>query len=492
MSTEEPARESLETQRLRRRVDRERRARLEAEKIAERFTRAAHHDPLTGLANRTHMLDRLRAALARDPQRCGHVGLLFLDLDAFKQVNDRYGHQVGDAYLQVVAVRLREAARAADTVARLGGDEFVVLCDWTGAADDVHQLAVRVQHSLAEPSVVEGHELTLRASIGIRLARPGETAEHVLRDADAAMYAAKARGGGRAVVHDQRMLPAWGHEALGHEPLGHEPLGPRSGLAVDLLAAIEAAEVGVWFQPVVRLADGAFVGVEALARWRHPTRGLVPPEEFVPVATAAGMIGRLDRLALGGACRQAAAWRFGSRGLGVSVNAAVETLEDSAYVRHVTRTLHACGLAPDALTLEITERTLISDNPVLHDNLATLRADGVRLAIDDFGQEYSSFAYLRRLRVDVLKIDRSFVTGVGTVARDDALLAALVGVARALGLRTVAEGVETPVQAAALCRLGADEAQGWHFGAPAAAPLQALPRQAAVAADTLAACPPAG
>ncbi len=438
--------------RLRRRLDREREARLEAEAIAERFTRAATHDPLTGLANRGQLLDRLDQALLRRPCLAGQVGVLFVDLDDFKQVNDRHGHHAGDAVLRTVGERLRAVARASDSVGRLGGDEFVVLCDWAGSLEEVLRLADRVQQALAAPVRLGEVDMELRASIGVRLAVPGETAERVLRDADAAMYAAKAAGKGRAALHDGTTL---------------DHVARRSPLAAALAVALDQDAVDVWFQPVVRLTDGTLTGVEALARWHHPDRGFIPPDEFVLVAEAHGLIGQLDRNALRRACRYAAAAGFGARDLTLSVNASVPTLEDPGYVRDVTRTLRGAGLSPRSLTVEITERSLAGDNPVLHENLAGLRALGVRLAIDDFGQEYSSFAYLRRLPVDVLKIDRSFIAGVGLVARDEALVGAIVGVARALGMRTIAEGVETTTQAAALRHLGADQAQGWHFGRPA-------------------------
>lgn len=441
-------------QRLRRRVERERAARLEAEAIAERFTRAATHDPLTGLANRAHILERLDLAIERhNPQR-HHVGVLFVDLDDLRAVNDRHGYDIGDELIKVVAERLVGATRTADTVARLGGDEFVVVCDYASSVDEVQQIAQRVLHVVAEPVRLRGLDLSVTASVGVRIATPGETADGLLRDADAAMYHAKTTGKGRAA-------------SLGGPTFAHERR--RSALESDLAEALRTDQLTVWLQPVVRLGDRTVTAAEALARWRHPHRGVVPPTEFVPLAEATGLIVDLDRLAFAKACRHAVLADFEGAGIGIRTNAAVETLQEPAYVREVTRTLRSYGLSTRMLTIEITERSLATDSPILHENLASLRAQGVSLAIDDFGQAYSSFAYLRRLPLDALKIDSSFVSGVGVLARDEAIVSAIVAVAKALGMSTVAEGVETEVQADTLTELGVDEAQGWFFGVPAPA-----------------------
>lgn len=444
-------------ERLRRRLARERAARVEAESIAERFTRAALHDPLTGLANRANMLDRLDVLLR--PGRQGAVGagvgLLFLDLDDFKQVNDRYGHAVGDEYLKAVSARLVEAARSSDLVSRIGGDEFVVVCEYVVSASDLSALADRLRAALEAPCDVAGHAIGVSASIGIRLARCGETAEKVLRDADAAMYAVKSAGKSGAQLYD---------------PETAQRAATSSALRHDLARAVRERGLTVAYQPVVRLSDGAVAGAEALIRWRHPELGMVPPDEFIPLGEASGLVVDIDRFTLQTACLQAATWSFDERGMVLSVNAAIESLEDPEYVRDVSRVLRQTGLSPRSLTVEITERSLASDSAVLAENLASLRGLGVGLAIDDFGTEYSSFAYLRRLPVDILKIDRSFVSGVGTSARDEALVAAMVAVAKALGMRTVAEGIETGLQAEELVALGVDQGQGWHYaGAMAAA-----------------------
>lgn len=444
--------EADEIRRLRRRLSRERTARLEAEAIAERFTRDALHDPLTGLANRVLFLDRLEIALDRAARLGSLIGVLFLDLDDFKVVNDSLGHQAGDALLQEVARRLSSVCRGADVVARLGGDEFVMLCEDAGRVEVVQGVADRIVSVLGAPLNVSGHVLRPRASIGIRMAGGPDAADAVLRDADFAMYAAKRRGTGRAAVFDGR---------------ARVDSVARLHSEVELRQALRGGEVEAWYQPVVDLVTGAVVGVEALARWRHPTRGLLPPVEFIPLAEQIGLIGELDRQMLVAAARQAASWASTEdRQLTLNVNVSAGELDDPALTIRVESVLRDAGLPSAALCLEITESVLVGDRAPVLGNLRGLRDLGVRLAIDDFGTAYSTFSYLQRLPIDVLKIDRSFVVGVGSVARDDAIVAGIVAMARALGLETVAEGVETAAQAAAIASLGVDRGQGWFFGYP--------------------------
>lgn len=445
--------------RLERRLERERRARLEAESIAERFTREALHDPLTGLANRALFMDRLELALDRASRVGSLVGLLFLDLDRFKLVNDSLGHGIGDELLREVGRRLTRLVRSTDVVARLGGDEFVVLVEDARSADGLEDLAQRIETRLAQPVVLGGHELGMPASIGIRLARSGETADAVLRDADAAMYVAKDKATGRHVMFtaDTRTRTM-----------------ARVELESDLRRALSGSgsEITAHFQPIVDLRTGAVSGAEALARWNPPGRASIAPDVFIPVAEETGLVRRLGARMLVQACRQAVSWGFGP-GNTMSVNVSVTELEDVGLVERVGAALEVSGLAPAALCLEITERLYLSDDETVHTNLAALRELGVRLAIDDFGVEYASMSYLKRLPIDVLKIDRSFVAGLGRDDRDEAIVAAIATMAHSLDLRAIAEGVETAGQADVLRRLGIDAAQGWHWAA--AMPADAWP-----------------
>ena len=437
--------------RLRARADRERRARLEAETIAERFARDALHDPLTGLANRALLLDRLDLALARAERLDSRVGLLFLDLDGFKAVNDSLGHGAGDRLLIALAGRLSSLVRGTDLVARLGGDEFVLLCEDVHDEAALTTLADAVATAAADLRLLDGRQVDVTASIGVRLAVGGERADVVLRDADVAMYEAKTAGRSRWVVFDT---------------LNRTRASSRTDLEAELRRGVAAAEFTAWYQPVVNMQTGEVTGAEALIRWQHPTRGLVMPDAFILVAEECGLIGQLGAQMLAMACRQAAAWDFARVGRMMHVNTSARELSTHGFPAAVSAILDAAGLAPGTLCLEITERQLVDEHPLVQRNLDELRGLGVALAIDDFGTEYASFSYLRRLPVDVLKIDRSFVTDIADVARDAAIVAGIVAMARALGVRTVAEGVETVEQARALRRAGVDEAQGWLFGRP--------------------------
>ena len=432
--------------RSRTRAARERRARLEAEAVAERFSRDALHDPLTGLANRTLLLDRLDLALAGADRGAGRVGLLFLDLDGFKTVNDKLGHSAGDRLLVEVARRLRAVVRARDVVARLGGDEFVVLCEDVADEAALTRLADAVSTVTREPLVLSGRRVSVTSSTGVRLASGGERADVVLRDADAAMYDAKTGGRSRWAVFDTRSRVRTVEHA---------------GLEADLARGVARREFDTWYQPVVDLRTGRVTGAEALVRWQHPERGLLLPGGFIPAAEACGLIGQIGAQVLAAACRQAADWGFVRDGRGMHVNTAAVELSTHGFPETVAAVLLASGVAPRTLCLEITERQMVDDDPLVQRNLEQLRRLGVALAIDDFGTEYASFSYLRRLPVDVLKIDRSFVVDVADTARDSAIVAGIVAMARALGIRTVAEGVETVEQARALREVGVDEAQGW-------------------------------
>ena len=443
--------------RLTRRLDRERRARAEAEAIAEQVTRFALHDALTGLPNRVQLLDLLVVALDRAGRRGRRLGVLFVDLDDFKIVNDSLGHAFGDQLLQQVAGRLASSVRPVDVVARLGGDEFVVVYDDILDEAQCLSYAERLQAALAEPFVVGGTAIAVRASIGVRIAASTERPEALLRDADAAMYAAKHAGKGRAVLYDDVM---------------RQRNQDRLALENDLRSALADGKIMACFQPVVDLRSGSVVGAEALARWHHPTRGQVRPDVFVAVAERTELILELGACILRQACQQAADWGFGAAPQQVmNVNVSARELADDTLVSRVIAALGDAELPPSALCLEITERQLVADSGVVRENLRALHELGVELAIDDFGVEYASLATLRRLPVTILKLDRSFISSLdhshrATDSRDRAVVEAITAMARAFGLRTVAEGVETEEQALTLLALGADHAQGWLF-APA-------------------------
>jgi diguanylate cyclase (GGDEF)-like protein len=442
------------------------RRRLEAE-----LTHQAYHDALTGLANRARFSERVGVALARPGRRPEEVAVLFLDVDHFKAVNDSLGHEAGDVLLRAVAQRLLEATRGSDTVARLGGDEFAVLLENVRTDHDAVIVAERILAAM-RPGVALGRPdaegdgaraVRVGTSVGIARARGGEEADALLRHADLAMYTAKRDGRGRFALF---------------EPAMHAAAVERLELDADLRASLERLEAApsrasdggdghdfhLVYQPVVELATGRVVAAEALLRWRHAQRGLVPPAVFIPVAEETGLIGSLGRWVLEAACRQAAAW--GDRGPVVSVNLSGRQLDDPALVAGVEGALAAAGLAPRRLTLEITESVVMRRTDATLERLRALKALGVRLAIDDFGTGYSSLSYLQRFPVDVLKIDKSFVDGVASEAHDAALARTIVALGTTLGLRTVAEGIETEDQQAALLALGCTYGQGYFFARP--------------------------
>ena len=355
-------------------------------------------DGLTGLANRGILVDRLRAAIAAGRR----AGVLFLDLDDFKLVNDGFGHAAGDRLLADVARRLSLAVRPLDVVARLGGDEFGVLCEDLADERDVLMVAARLRDALAEPFDVAGRRRHVRASIGCRLLAPGEVepedaADVLLRDADVAMYQAKEAGKDRVEVFSAATRAG---------------ILQRVELEADLRRAIEADELEVHYQPHVDLVTQRIVGVEALARWTHPERGPVSPAEFIPVAERSGLIIPLGDRVVEVACRDAARWRAaGVERLALSVNVAVQQLSVAAFAERVGACLRAAGLAPSDLCVEVTEGTLMDTDGAGRSTLEALRALGVYVAIDDFGTGYSSLSYLKRLPVEVLKVDRGFVNG---------------------------------------------------------------------------------
>ncbi|HEY8489573.1 MAG TPA: EAL domain-containing protein [Dehalococcoidia bacterium] len=422
--------------------------------LEEQLTHQAFHDPLTGLANRALFRDRVEHALARSGRYGKGVAVLFLDLDGFKTVNDSLGHAAGDQMLVAVAGRLRASLRPADTAARLGGDEFAVMLEEAGEEEAV-RAARRILETLRSPFTLQGKEVFVGASIGIAVAAGGrDGADEVLRNADVAMYAAKGRGKGRYEIF---------------EPGMHARAVARLNLEADLRRAIQREEFSLFYQPVVSLADGRVVGVEALLRWRHPTRGLVPPGDFVPFAEETGLILPIGQWVLEEACRQTRRWqeaRPDAPSLMASVNLSARQLQHGGLVEQVMRALDGAGLRPEHLVLEITESVVMSDAEATIRRLRQLKELGVLIAIDDFGTGYSSLSYLRRFPIDVLKIDKSFVDGVGSAADESALASAIIGLGHTLRLQTVAEGIEEPGQVAELRALGCDLGQGFYFAPP--------------------------
>ena len=419
----------------------------------EKLAHLAVHDPLTGLPNRILLVDRIEVALARRARRAQVVAALFCDLDGFKDVNDSYGHHVGDEVLKAVATRLGIASRASDTVGRIGGDEFVILCE------DVEDtaafgLASRIVASLAEPFDVGGHQISLSASIGVAFARSDEPGE-LLRNADAAMYLAKQRGRNRVELFDEHL---------------RKVAADRIKLIADLRHAVERDQLRVHYQPVFSLDGENLVGVEALVRWQHPRRGLLQPNDFIPAAESANLIGELGAWVLRTACRQAATWGLAGPGggaLGMAVNVSARQLAaGSGFVQLVADAVQEAGIDPAALILEVTESVVMDDARATLSIMTELKQLGVQLAIDDFGTGYSSLVYLKRFPVDRLKIDRTFVSGLGRNPDDSAIVASVVGLAHAVGIVAVAEGVETGDQLVALQDLGCTFGQGFIWSEP--------------------------
>jgi diguanylate cyclase (GGDEF)-like protein len=421
-------------------------------RAVEEAVHEALHDSLTGLPNRSLFLDRMRHALARAERAEGPAAVLFCDLDGFKTVNDSLGHRAGDRLLVLVAERLAGCLRPGDTIARIGGDEFAVLLEELREPGDAARAAQRLLDALEAPFEVRDRELYMSASIGI--AAGSDDAETLLRDADLAMYRAKSRGKGRYAVY---------------EPSMHTAIVDRLELEFDLKRAIEREELVVVYQPVFSLVSGAVTGVEALVRWRHPTRGIVMPESFVPLAEESGLIGDLGRWVLRKACHQGALWRAkypGHPGLAIGVNISGVQLREPGLVQEVADALAESQLEATGLTLEITETALMGSFDEAIEEMDALKALGVDLAIDDFGTGYSSLRYLRRLPLDVMKIEQSFVDGIGRPGEEPDLLRAIIDIARIFRLRVVAEGIERPEQRARLVELGCELGQGHLLAEP--------------------------
>jgi diguanylate cyclase (GGDEF)-like protein/PAS domain S-box-containing protein len=429
-------------------------ARKEAEAALEH---RALHDPVTGLANRALFRDRLEHALARRASEETDVAVLFCDLDGFKLVNDTIGHDAGDEMLRIAAGRFANSVRPIDTLARIGGDEFAVLVESDGdLLTEADAIAARLLEAMAQPVEIRGVPMIVTTSIGIAVASGHDDGDHpddLLRDADTAMYGAKAAGRNRAVRYDPSMRAA----VLTH-----------AQLRTDLRLAVERNELAMRYQPIVELASGRVAGFEALLRWDHPTRGMLDPDDFVPIAEETGAIVEVGEWALRTACRDAHRW--GSTGAGplpsVSVNVSGHQLVRPEFVDEVSRALVDSGLPAPSLLIEITESTLVEHTEQVAARLRALKAIGVRIAIDDFGVGQSSLAYLREFPVDVIKLDRSFVATIADPEHVPALIGGLLELARTLDLRSLAEGIETPAQREALAREGCELGQGFLFARP--------------------------
>jgi len=428
----------------------------ELEESREHFRHAAFHDALTGLPNRSLFTDHLRVALRRAHQNEKYLfGVLFLDLDRFKNINDSLGHPCGDELLKLVARRLEACIRQTDMVARFGGDEFAILLDAIQDASDAVRVAEKVQEAISAPFKLVSHEAITTASIGVALSTSGYIeAEDIIRDADTAMYRAKDRGKARCEIFDTAM---------------HTRAVTLLRLESDLRRALEKDELCVYYQPIVSLASGELHGFEALVRWQHPERGIVSPDDFVPLAEETGLILPIGLRVLWDACNQLRKWQqysLSNRDLIMSVNLSGKQLMQPDLIERIEEVLHESQINPWHLKLEITE-TVVMENPELAAvTLAKLRSLGVRLSIDDFGTGYSSLSYLNRFPVDTLKIDRSFVTSMNAADENLQIVKTIVTLAGNLGMQVVAEGVETEEQLEQLRSLKCQYGQGFFFSKP--------------------------
>ncbi len=416
----------------------------------------ATHDALSGLPNRALLLDRVGQALARRARLGEPVALLFVDLDRFKLINDTLGHDVGDVALAQVAQRLQRCVRDCDTVGRFGGDEFVVVCE---GGDELvaHEIGERIAEAMREPIDLGVHQRVLTASVGIALATELHgRAEDLLRDADAALYEAKDRGRARSEVFNVATAAR---------------LQQRVEVEQDLRRAIDLDEFTLHYQPQIDMVEGRVVGAEALVRWNHPRRGLVAPNDFIPIAEESGLIGLIDRYALFEACRQLQEWRSTLRcpPHTLSINLSGHDFADPGIVDTIAAALARFELEPRMLSIELTESVLMTGSESTLEALRAIRDLGCFIAADDFGTGYSSLASLKQLPVEILKIDQSFVDGLGVEPGDTAIVASIMSLAHAMGLHVVAEGVETSVQARELQALGCTVAQGFLYARPMAA-----------------------
>ncbi|HEX2195384.1 MAG TPA: EAL domain-containing protein [Actinomycetota bacterium] len=424
------------------------------EALQEQLAHQAFHDHLTGLANRALLRERLEHALARVARSREPLAMMFIDLDEFKGVNDSLGHDVGDELLKAVAARLRESVRPADTIARLGGDEFAILLEGMFSASEAPRVAERIIRTFTTPFDIDGHPVSIGASIGLALKEGKDGTEELLGNADVAMYAAKARGRGCYEVYRPELRLA---------------RTERIRRELDLQSAVARSEFVVEYQPIVDMETGEMSGAEALLRWSHPTKGIVPPADFVELAEETGLIVPLGLWVLREACRHGAGWKKAhpaAAPLKVSVNLSVRQFQEPDLVQQVADTLEVTRFPASDLVLEITESVFLNDSPQTLATIEGLKSLGVTIAIDDFGTGYSSLSYLRTFPIDILKIDRSFIDGIDRGVEDAALARAIVQIGENLNLRIVAEGIETPEQLSEVRRLGCHEGQGFFLGVP--------------------------
>jgi diguanylate cyclase (GGDEF)-like protein/PAS domain S-box-containing protein len=432
----------------------------ERKALEEQLRQLAFHDPLTLLANRTLFKDRVQHALTLRQRGSRTVAVLFLDLDNFKTINDSLGHDAGDRLLQAVAQRIVKNTRTSDTVARLGGDEFAILLERVSSPKEVEEVAASLIEKLGLPFALNAAEVRVAASIGIAFSTSAAGTESLLSNADIAMYHAKAAGKNRYAVFEPQM---------------QDVLHERLRLEADIGRALNQGEFFLEYQPIVDLGTGSLLGVEALVRWRHPEAGVLMPSRFIPVAEECGQIVRLGRWVLMEACRALRSWRgcvAGGGGLRVSVNISGRHLQHGALLQDVADALERSGLEPPNLVIELTESTIMYNTDATLQHLQQLKALGVRLAIDDFGTGYSSLSYLHRFPIDILKIDRSFISRLTNSENGPELARAVITLGDTLGLDTVAEGIELEPQVSALLELGCVAGQGFLFAK--AGPLEAL------------------
>jgi diguanylate cyclase (GGDEF)-like protein len=424
----------------------------ERKRSDEELTFLATHDVLTGLPNRKLILDRTEQLLARSRRNQSPVAAVFIDLDNFKLINDTLGHGVGDELLCAVTARLQGAVRETDTLGRLGGDEFVVVAEEVSLAAGPELIAERLLEALGEPFVLAAGKARLKvtASIGVA-AGARSTADELLRDADIAMYRAKCNGKDRYVAFESEMQGA---------------VQSRLELEMDLREALQNSEFFLVYQPIFNLSDMSPRAVEALIRWEHPTRGVVQPEDFIPLLEETGLITQIGGWVLREACLQAAGWRAAGRAIEVAVNVSARQLDSDEFVTEVREALAESGLDAEALTIEITETTLMRDAEQTIRRLTAVKALGVRIAIDDFGTGYSSLTHVQRFPVDALKIDRSFITGLKENKEGEALIHTLVQLGKALSIETVAEGIEAQTELSLLQGELCDSGQGFLFAKP--------------------------
>ena len=430
----------------------------EREALEHDLRHRATHDPLTGLPNRRALSTRL-AGVLEDSLAPPMVAVLFIDLDRFKLVNDSHGHAVGDRLLVALGARLAESLPNC-VVARFGGDEFVILATDVPGELEARLLAERVGDVLRQPFRVDGQEMWLSGSVGIALPNEGEDAEDLIRNADTAMYRAKASGSDRVALFDSEMR-AWSVGLLSTER--------------DLHRALDVGQFELHYQPVISVDGGRILGVEALLRWRHPERGLVLPADFVPVAEQTRLIVPIGAWVLDEVCRQVVAWREAGLHIPVAVNLAAQQLAHADLAETIAGMLRARSARPDEVSVEITESAVLADVEMSRATLSALREQGIRVAVDDFGTGYSSLSYLQRLPVDTVKVDRSFVEPIGRDPRTAAIVSSLIGLSHAIGLSVIAEGVEDEVQLHTLAAMECDCAQGFHLGRPV--PADELARQ---------------